>query len=343
MLLLMALFAPLASFSQTTVEIGEGTSTMNSNPIGTYWNYSITEQLYTAEEIGMGGTISSVSFYFMGIAERELPITMYMKHVDEENLASAGISLADADEVFSGTLTVTTTEGWVTIDLDTPFAYDGTSNLLIGFIKDYAYYFNGSSWKGTSMSSAMARYSQNDNNAYDTSTVPGSAQSTRPNIQMVITAGGSGTVCEKPATIEASNVTANSATLTWTGGSGTYNVEYQGGSVTEWTSYLTNTTATTANLTGLNPGTSYQYRVQSVCGDQTSGWKNESFKTMFGIPLVEEFGTAIPTGWARCSGALADALAGTDPISATYGWSFGTINGVFDNHAYANIYASSCT
>ena len=90
----------------------------------------------------------------------------------------------------------------------------------------------------------MARYSQQDGSAYTTSTVPSSTQANRPNIQMVITPG-SGPVCDKPETFEVSNVTTNSATLTWTGGSGNYNVEYKGGSVADWTAYLTNTTATT--------------------------------------------------------------------------------------------------
>ena len=142
LMLLIALIAPWAAQAQQTVEIGDGTSTSNQVPIGTYYNYSITEQLYTAEEIGMAGTISSISFYYMGIAAEDLPITVYMQNVDATDL-STGISLADADEVFNGTLSVTTTEGWVTINLDTPFAFDGTSNLLIGFIKDYLYYFSG--------------------------------------------------------------------------------------------------------------------------------------------------------------------------------------------------------
>ncbi len=336
-LLLFALMAPWAANAQTTVTIGDGTTTSNTNPIGTYYNYSITEQLYTAEEIGMAGTISSISFYYMGIAAKDIPLVVYMANVDAENL-STGISLADADEVFNGTLPVTTTAGWVTITLDTPFAYDGTSNLLIGCIKDYLYYFSGDSWQGTSTTNYMARYTQSDSaGPYTTSTVPGTGQYKRPNIQMVITAG-SGPVCDRPETFEVSNVTANSATLTWTGGSGNYNVEYKGGTVADWTAYLTNTTATTANLTGLTPGTAYQYRVQSVCGDQTSGWKSLSFSTMFGIPLVEPFGTAIPTGWSLYTGLLANGTATLE--AATYGWSFGTGNSVFDNHARVNIYGN---
>jgi len=77
LLLLLALLVPwAANAQQQTVTIGDGTTTTNTNPIGTYYNYSITEQLYTADEIGMAGTISSVSFYYMGIAAKDLPITV---------------------------------------------------------------------------------------------------------------------------------------------------------------------------------------------------------------------------------------------------------------------------
>ena len=336
--LLMALLAPWAANAQTTVEIGDGTSAGYYTPIGTYYTYSITEQLYTADEIGTAGTITSISFNYAYTAAKEFPITVYMANVDATDL-STGISLADADEVFDGTLSVTGA-GWVTIDLDTPFAFDGTSNLLIGVNKGYCQWFSGSTWTYTSVAN-MARYTQNDSNAYDLTTVPGTITNNRPNIQIAITAG-SGPVCEKPATMEASNVTTNSATLTWTGGSGTYNVEYMGGTVTEWTSYLTNTTATSANLTGLTPGTNYQYRVQSVCTDGVSGWKSVSFSTMFGIPLVEGFGTAIPSGWSIYSGLVETVLAGGDLTTASYGWSFGSNNGVFDNHARINIYGTGC-
>ena len=340
MTLLFALLATVGAWAQTTVEIGDGTSADHYTPIGTLYNYSITEQLYTADEIGMAGTISSISFYYMGIAAKDLPITVYMANVDAQDL-STGISLADAEEVFSGTLSVTTTAGWVTIDLDSPFAYDGTSNLLIGINKGYVQWFSGSTWQYTSVAN-MARYSQNDNNAYDTSTVPGTATNNRPNIQIEITPG-SGPVCNKPETLEASNVTANSAVLTWTGGSGTYNVEYKLASAEDWTSLLTNTTATSYTITDLTPGKAYQARVQSVCGEDVSGWKSVSFSTLFGIPLVEGFGTSIPTGWTLYTGLLESVMAGTAELtSATYGWNFGTGNNVFDNHARVNIYGTSC-
>ena len=259
--LLIALIVPFAAQAQETVTIGDGTSTDYYTPIGTYYNYSITEQLYTADEIGMAGTISSISFDYAGTA------------------------------AFEGTYSVTGT-GWMTITLDTPFAYDGTSNLLIGISKGYVYWYSGGNWNHTTTEAVMARYSNNDNNAYDNSTVPGTTSTARPNIQMEITPGG-GSVCEKPESLEATNATENGATLTWTGGSGNYNVEYKLASDAEWTSFLANTTATTCNLTGLTPGSAYQARVQSVCDDATSGWKSVNFTTSCGaittFPWTETF------------------------------------------------------
>ena len=85
---------PWVTNAQTTVTIGDGTATCNTNPFGTYYNYSIAEQLYTAEEIGMAGTISSISFYYMGTAAKDFPITVYMANVDAADLSAGGISLA---------------------------------------------------------------------------------------------------------------------------------------------------------------------------------------------------------------------------------------------------------
>lgn len=267
---------PWVTQAQTEVEIGNGTSAGYYTPIGTYYSYSITEQLYTSTEIGTAGTISSIAFNYAVSSAKDFPIHIYMKQVDAADL-STGISFDDGVEVFDGTVSVSAA-GWVTIDLDNPFVYDGSSNLLIGVIKDYVQWFSGSTWVYTSVAN-MARYSQNDSDgAYTSSTVPGTSTNNRPNIKLWITAG-SGPVCERPATLEASTVTATGATLTWTGGSGTYNVEYKKQSDADWTHLLTNSTLLTTNLTGLDVATDYQVRVQSVCSGETSSWKTVSFTT----------------------------------------------------------------
>ena len=273
-----------------TVTIGEGTSAYYYTPIGTYYNYSITEQLYTAEEIGTAGTISSISFYYMGTAEKDFPITVYMQNVSAADL-STGISLAGADVVFNDTLSVTTTPGWVTINLETPFAYDGTSNLLIGVNKGYCYWFSGSTWQYTSISN-MARYTQNDNNAYDVnSTVPGTVTNNRPNIQIVITPSA-GPSCDRPDSLEVTSITTNTAMMTWVAGSGAFNVEYKLASADTWTRAASNI-GWNYMLVNLTPATTYDVRVQSVCSDTVSGWRTASFTTSCGaitsFPWSENF------------------------------------------------------
>ena len=281
--LLLALVMPWAAQAQTTVTIGDGTSSDYYTPIGTYYNYSITEQLYTADEIGMAGTISSISFYYAGTAAKDLPITVYMANVDAENL-STGISLADADVVFEGTYSVTGA-GWATIELNTPFAYDGTSSLLIGINKSYLKWYSGGNWNHTATEAVMTRYSNNDNSAYTTTAVPASTTTSRPNIQMVITASGT-PVCYKPA-LAVSEITHNQATLTIGGGSGTYNVQYKLASATTWTNVASNSTNTTFTLSGLTPLTAYDVQAQSVCdGSATSDWKTASFSTTAQAEIV---------------------------------------------------------
>ncbi|MCR5445317.1 MAG: fibronectin type III domain-containing protein [Bacteroidales bacterium] len=86
--------------------------------------------------------------------------------------------------------------------------------------------------------------------------------------------------CAAVSNLEVSAITETGATLTWTGGSGTYNVQYKTALADDWTSLVTNTTSLTRSMTGLTPGTSYHVRVQSDCGsDGESSWTYEMFTT----------------------------------------------------------------
>ena len=346
MILMFALFCvPWVTNAQTTVEIGDGTSAAYYAPIGTYYNYSITEQLYTSEEIGMAGTISSISFNYALTDPKDFNVTVYMANVDAADLSSAGISLAEAEQVFQGTVSVSGT-GWVTIELDSPFAYDGQSNLLIGFNKTGgATWFSGNSWYYTTTSTPMVRYSQTDGSAYDLTTVPVSTTTSRPNIQMVITP--SGTVCERPIAVTVDNITPTSCevSIEYTGVGTSQNLRYKASSDADWTIVEgLSAMASFYQLSSLTSNTTYSVGVQTVCENgATSGWTSASFTTPAGIPLIESFGTSIPTGWTQYTGLMSGVLAGsTELTSASYAWSFGENAGVFDNHAFVNIYGTSC-
>ena len=57
--------------------------------------------------------------------------------------------------------------------------------------------------------------------------------------------------------------------------------------------------------------------------------------------LEETFGTSIPTDWTMFTGMFNEETGEATLTTATYGWSFGTGNSVFDNHARVNIYGNN--
>ena len=87
--------------------------------------------------------------------------------------------------------------------------------------------------------------------------------------------------CYAPTNLQVSNITENSATITWTaGGSETaWNLQYKAATDNEWGAIIPVTT-TTYHLSGLTPETTYQVRLQAVCGNsETSDWTTTSFTT----------------------------------------------------------------
>ena len=123
------------------VTVGSGTSTTNGNylPTYVYYNYCLSQQIYTPSEINSSGTITDISFYWNGKSTsssgsasssgaRNLKI--YMSHTNNANLTNSWIQESNSHLVYSGTQTFNAI-GWYTITLDTPFQYDGTSNLVL--------------------------------------------------------------------------------------------------------------------------------------------------------------------------------------------------------------------
>ena len=80
--------------------------------------------------------------------------------------------------------------------------------------------------------------------------------------------------CVTPANLAVSDITDNSATLSWTadGGNTGWNLRWRASSVTSWTN-VEGIAATSYQLTGLQPNTLYIWSVQAVCdAGRTSGW-----------------------------------------------------------------------
>ena len=297
------------------VEIGDGGATNNSYLPGyNYYNYSLTQQIYTADEIGMAGTINSIAFKNTG-AEKTRNYNVYMLLTDKETFTNGTdwVAMSDDDLVFSGTLTFTVGE-WTTIDLEKSFAYDGSSNLLVG-VADVTGSYSSSPHMAClvfdATSQAIRAY-RDTPGAYDITApgVTGSVLNVKNQIQLDITASGA-PVCTRP-TLAVSNITDVEATLTCGSGSGTYNVQYKAASATDWNDVAMNTTETTFTITGLTGLTAYEARVQSVCdGGTTSDWRTVGFNTtatatVVGDAWADDFeGNAC--GWELVNGTCTNA------------------------------------
>lgn len=110
-------------------QIGSGTATSNYFPTYNLYNYSMTEQIYTGEEIGEAGIINSISFYSAGAITRNLKI--YLANTDKTSFTSGSdwVAMTDDNLVYEGNVDMVTNT-WVTIQLNEPFEFDG-SNLLL--------------------------------------------------------------------------------------------------------------------------------------------------------------------------------------------------------------------
>ena len=131
----------VANFIQA-VEIGTASTTNNYLPTYNYYNYSFTEQIYTAQEIGTAGTINSVAFY-NGVTEKTRTLDLYVKTTTKSTFSNKTdwVSMSSSDKVFSGSVTLTA-GAWTFINFTTPFEYDGTSNIIIAVDDNTGSYSN---------------------------------------------------------------------------------------------------------------------------------------------------------------------------------------------------------
>jgi agmatine/peptidylarginine deiminase len=243
------------------VVIGNGTSTQ-SYPIDRYYNYSSHEAIYLTSEIGTAGTIKSIGFYKASGADVNPieSVTVYMKNTSSNTLADGTYSTTGYTQVYSGTWPNTATSGWMEVNLDNQFAYDG-SNLSILTIKgNQAWTSNYPVWTYTTASPARARQSRNDN--YQPTSL--TASTSLPNLKLKIfpTPG----MLYPPRELTAS-ATHGSVTLTW---QAPINGTPTGYKVYKNNTALTTVTGLTYTDTAVTDGTTYSYKVTALYGSDES-------------------------------------------------------------------------
>ena len=333
----------VANFAEGTMIGDGGDATSNYLPSYNYYDYSLSQQIYTAAELGSAGLITSIAFYNGG-AEKTRNYDFYMKNTAKSTFSGSTDweTVSEADKVFSGNVTMTA-DAWTYINLDTPFIYDGSSNVVL-VADDNTGGFSSSPHMACRVFDAtgQALYKYQDNTDFDpfaSSSYSGTVLNVKN--QLLITKEPFSD-CMMPVNLTATEVGPDFVRLSWEelGASEEWVVVYGG--------YFT--TATTNEdflLEGLEPETDYTILVRPICDENqfsnpihittlvacpnpqnmelsditnatatlTWGDYNDSYLVQLGIPaflIAANFDNAIPTDWTN---------------DATYPWT------IVDGHA----------
>lgn len=104
-------------------------------------DYSWSGNLYPHSEVGGPVSITSVSFFLdnpVFFNETYSLFHVYLRHTNDTQYPSFGkswsaMALNAGDRYYSGPLALTGGQGWYTLTLSSPFAYNGTNNLEVVF------------------------------------------------------------------------------------------------------------------------------------------------------------------------------------------------------------------
>ena len=292
--------APISFEPTTKTVIGSGSDINRNLPTNCFYNYSLTQQIYTVAELGEAGLIESIDFYNNGDATRTRDLSVYIVNTTKDTFASATdwISVNAADLQYSGTVTFAA-QTWTSIPLN-GFAYTGTNNIAIIIDDNTGSYASSTPFLAFSANQQAIRIYNDytDFDAIDPSSYNGTIETSKNQIRI-----GKGSLigCHKPTGIAVNYTGGNEAVVSWTTDAATVNISINDSVTTGVTSPYT--------LTGLNLGTTYMVSLQAVCDSSSaSDWT---------IPISFTTETCLPEN--RCQ----ITIAGTDEYGD--GWNGASI------------------
>ena len=274
----LGLLGGLRAQEAETISIGSGDGAINYSPTYTDAKYSVTQQIFVAEEMQeKSGKITSFAFM---LKPRENQPTygtgttrtfkIYMVNTDKTSFESKTdwVAVTEQDLVFDGSVTYVTPDQWTVVNFTTPFTYKKGKNILL-CVNDVT-----EAWNSTVPSYASEGKSENRMlyaNAYseilatNLSSVTGTLKADVNQVQFTIVDDGSGEELDPapnaPAHLKAEALSDTEIQLTWDAVEGaTYNV-YQKDVEEAITKGLATTTYTVANLT---PATNYCFTVTAA-------------------------------------------------------------------------------
>ena len=271
MTLLLA-FVGVARADELTVH--DGTTTNGNVPVyGFYADaYLKSEMVYPAYELEdmMPSSISGMTFY---TSQSSVSLTsnfqVYLKEVEFTTI-SAFDGVEDASLVYEGTINII--DGQLSLEFAEPYEYGG-GNLFVAFYSTTTGNYSSTSWYGETVSGASVQ-------GYSYSGLGSISPTQRNFLPKTTFTYESVNLCGAPENFRVAEIDAHEALLNWTGGSGTFNVEYKKTYDSEWTRKYTHI-GWNCIIDSLDANTMYDVRVQAYCPEtgKTSAWRYVTFLT----------------------------------------------------------------
>lgn len=328
MMLLLALLCSAAAWAQSSV-VSVGGYNRASGFLPSYPNntYSLSQQIYTKDEIGKKGKITSIAFYnYEAGSSRSYDI--YLSHTSKSTFDSATdwVKVAAADKVFSGTVWLAQSV-WTVIDFDIPFEYDGTRNLILTV--------DDNTGKDTGSNYSIGAYDASGNQALyyykmfgtpvnldptQSVTEEGSVYSRKNGIMLCFE------TYPKPYQLMAPEIGNVSAQIQCSlrGGATAWNLRYRKVGDSSW-STLENLTDRSKVIEGLTATTKYEAQVQAVfAGNNLSDWTEPLVFTTNCCPVEEQSEITYIlrhdnyAGWYNYAVQVMDITDANNPVEAAY-------------------------
>ncbi len=275
-------YVPCVALTTSPMEItiGTGTSTSSTTPMNAYYKNSWTQMIYPASEFASAGYINSLSWYVNTTNAHNyqtLKIYLGTKSSATHESNTDWLSMDDLTLVYeSNNGTIGSAVGWETYTLNTPYYYNGEDNLVVVTARTADNYKSLNYRYTSSTNSVLYRRSDSSPESYGShpGTNSGTYAANLPNMMVDFTAYVcADPVCAVPTDLNVSDITTESAVLTWEAGDATaWQVNYMSASDEEWTTV--DVTENTYTLTGLDQYTTYYVRVKANCG--TVGMSGEA-------------------------------------------------------------------
>ena len=286
----------------------QGTSTNSYVPFYGYYNYGYSQALYPIELLDGVDTVNGMKFEVNAGNSLTRTVDVYMGYTSLTSLSSSNfVPATDLTLVASDVLLDISNEGWSSmISFSNPFVTADTTGKLVIAVVNKTGSWSSVGWRVTNGANGSSVYWYNDGNQYDpanpNATSTGYTSTAIPNVRLYGSCGSTDCVAPSAGAIAAD---PSSVTLQWLPGGteASWTVQYRQPGDSTWNT-TENVTDNPYIVTGLNSGTTYEFRVGAECGEDVAFCSPFTYATQcglfaapFGISLVGTGEVVVPNCW----------------------------------------------